>query len=160
MTKRAFDAAHCLASSATLPLREVLAVLEDGFDLPPFHLDGESTWEYAYSERPDLGLNVTRARSPDVIETWIDGTPPGSTYQIMVYTKSGGPTHRQVAELLSRRCAMNTYHVMTGAAPPPRSTRPARTREDPAPSGWSLPFSWIFAIGFVALAIFGFRSCM
>jgi len=167
VSKPRFAEAHYLASSATLPLHEVLSALEDTFALPPFALDGKASWEYAYSERGDLGLNVTRARRTDVIETWVEGTPPGSTYQIIVYTEPGGPQHQDVSDVLRERCGMITKYVTTSIHPF-RPTYPAKAGESPVPfdeeseppSGWSLPLSWFFVLGFVAAAVVAARACM
>ena len=70
-----------------MPLDEVTAALRGALEMPAFDFDGEGSWDYAYSERPGLGLNVTRARKPGVIDSWVPGTPDGSVYQIIAYAR-------------------------------------------------------------------------
>lgn len=103
-----FDAALYLTSRATTPLAEVASALADGLGMPAFELEGQDSWDCAQSERPGLGLNLTRGRRPGAVDDLLAGTPAGSTYHIIVYTKGRETTVEDVRQVLLQRCGMET----------------------------------------------------
>jgi hypothetical protein len=87
------------AAKSDLPLRAVCKSLRDRFNLPPFTFDTHDNWEYGWSERAGLHLNVTRADDDTTIQGWMADCPPGVNYQVIVTSASQPP---EIVDALSR----------------------------------------------------------
>ena len=137
--------------------------------MPAFDFDREESWDYAYSERPGLGLNVSRARKPGVIDSWVPGTPDGSVYQIIVYTRGTSAHLEDVRRVLLERCDMTLQLIESAELNQTLHQAPSTgvvwlnpnvpPEPNESPSGWSLPFTWIMLVGLFIIAGLLSRSC-
>jgi hypothetical protein len=151
---------HYLAATSDAPLEDVCAHLEAALGTGPFELDGHAHWRYGEARGGGLHLNVTRCDDTETIETWIEGTPPGVNYQVVLTCPEQGSE-----ELLARlgaalEEALGTrargFHVRREASSgggPLATVVEDGAGDQEVSSGFSLPFSWFLVIG-VALAVF------
>ena len=154
--------AHYYAATSTTPLVEVCSHLRRVFNTEPFEFDSHAHWEYGSAAALGLALNITRCSDCETIETWIEGTPRGVNYQAVVWcpdAKSEVILPRFAEEFESvLGCGADHFRSSPGSHPAGPTGEPVASPVAPS-SGFSLPFTWLFAAGLVTSGVIVVRSC-
>ena len=73
---------YVMAAASDIPLDDLCDALRRKYGLPEFLHASHDDHEVARSEGWGLGFSVARSDDPRVVEGWMKGMPPGSSYQI------------------------------------------------------------------------------